>query len=379
VELQIFFNSLDLNLFQENKLDSLGAQVVGYQDTFPDWRSYSLAIFGVEEERGATLNKGTGKGPNEIRKKLYSLKKINSSVQLVDLGNLRAGVTIEETYLRVKEVCEVLITHQVIPIILGGSHDLDYGQYMAYENLSQLVNIVNVDAFLDLEQDDVNKHLTHTYKILTHQPNYLFNFSQIGYQAYLNSDIEILSLEKFYFDCWRLGKVRESISKLEPVLRDADMVSFDVTAIKMADAPGNQRAQPFGLTGEEACQLAWYAGISDRITSIGFYEYNPEIDHREQTSSVVATMVWYFIEGFHKRKGEKNFESASFFQYKVDFPDHAIQLCFYKSKVSEKWWMESPILSASKKIIIACDYEDYQLATQGILPERWVMLQSKFG
>lgn len=375
MEISLFFNSLDESLTKELYGDTLGSSIATHVHRFPDWANAHIALIGVAEERGTSSNQGTKEGPDVIRKKLYQLKKSNAPYTIVDLGNLRLGITLDETYSRLREVCEILMLSNTIPIIIGGSHDLDYGQYMAYEKLERMITVLNIDAFLDLEQN-TDHHLAHTSYLLTHTPNYLFNFAQLGYQSYLNTPEQILTLQKFSFDLYRLGEIRENIEHAEPIIRDADMVSFDITAVQLTNAPGNYRAQPFGLNGEEACQLSWYAGISDRVSSIGFYEYNPSFDQREQTASLIATMIWYFIEGFYQRKGSRNFKEADFLKYQVTFPDQDMELVFLKHKWNEKWWME--VATASDAIaVIACTYTDYKLALEGILPDRWLSFQSK--
>ncbi|MEZ4931669.1 MAG: hypothetical protein R2788_06060 [Saprospiraceae bacterium] len=42
--------------------------------------------------------------------------------------------------------------------------------------------------------------------------------------------------------------------------------------MKYADAPAAQDATPSGFFSEEACQISRYAGMNDKLTSIGFYE-----------------------------------------------------------------------------------------------------------
>jgi formiminoglutamase len=222
----------------------------------------------------------------------------------------------------------------------------------------------------------------HNYKILLHEPNYLFNFSQLGYQTYLNKNDEPASLEKLYFETFRLGLLREKLSELEPIIRNADLMSFDITAIKLADAPGNTNAQAFGLTGEEACQICWYAGMNDKLSSVGFYEYNPDLDERGKTAQVISTMIWYFVEGFYNRKGEKDFKGNNYLKYVVSMPNEPESITFYKSRLSEKWWLEVPYPQnhsrSEKHFIVPCNYEDYLMACKGELPERWINTHAKF-
>jgi formiminoglutamase len=151
--------------------------------------------------------------------------------------------------------------------------------------------------------------------------------------------------------------------------------------IKSNDAPGNANAQPFGLTSEESCQLCWYAGMNEKLSSVGFYEYNPQYDDRhKKTASVVATMVWYFIEGFYNRKGEASFKSNDFTKYVVAMPRHET-ITFYKSKVTEKWWMEVSDHRSNTRYVrntmVPCSYSDYQIAAKGELPERYINALAK--
>jgi formiminoglutamase len=346
----------------------------------PAWKNSNIAIIGVPEDRGTETNKGTYKAVSEIRKKLYGLKKGSKSYKISDLGDLRPGITLADTYLRLREVCETLMRNNVIPLIIGGSHDLDYGQYLAFEHIPMRVSMLNVDATLDMQEiNSAAMTGRHIHEILVHEPNYLFTFSHLAYQSYLTSGHDLAILEKLYFDAHRLGQLRENMTEIEPVIREANMMSFDITAIKMADAPGNANAYAFGLSGEEACQICWYAGLNEKMASVGFYEYNPEYDNRSQTAQVVATMIWYFIEGYYHRKKEVDFSDRTYTKYVVPMSESDSQdIIFYKNKFNEKWWMEVPYPSKPDKFsIIPCSYNDYQMALKGELPQRWINRYAK--
>jgi formiminoglutamase len=349
----------------------------------PDYKNADIAIFGIKEERGTSTNQGCKEGPDEIRKKLYRLKRGSGKNNIVDLGNLNPGIDLDETYVRVSEVCRILLENNVLPIILGGSHDLDYGQYKGYEEMEKLVNLLNIDAYLDLDDAQESAPSTrHVNKILLHEPNYLFGYTHLAHQTYLIDPMAVAILEKLYFEAYRVGHLRSNMADMEPAIRNADMATFDITAIKSADAPGNANAQPFGLTGEEACQICWYAGINEKLSSIGFYEYNPDKDDElKKTASVIATMIWYFIEGFYHRKNEQDFKSNDFLKYTVSMPVEPEILSFYKSKFTEKWWMEVNHHRTndrySRASIVPCSYNDYQTATNGELPERYIATLSK--
>jgi formiminoglutamase len=384
MDLTILFSPIDESVYQGiTSPTSFFKSIRIFSDKMPDYRNAHIALIGVKEERGTLTNKGVSEGADEVRKKLYNLKRGTGQYRIVDLGNLNSGIDVDETYVRVSEVCRMLLEKNVLPIIIGGTHDVDYGQYTSYETLEKLVSFLNVDAMLDLEdKHQSGESRQHIHKVLLHEPNYLFSYTHLAYQSYLIDPMSVSILEKLYFEAFRIGQLRTNLQEIEPTIRNADMISFDVTAIRSSDAPGNANAQPFGLTGEEACQICWYAGINEKLSSIGFYEYNPQFDDvHKKTASVIATMIWYFIEGFYHRKNESNFKSNDFLKYTVSMPVEPETIQFYKSKFSEKWWMEVPYPDGKERYarnsIVPCSYGDYQTAVKGEVPERYINTLAK--
>ena len=384
MDVKIFFNPVNEKLFKTIvSSHSFFKNIYLPGPAFPDIKKADIALIGVEEYRGSGYDNEMTSGTDEIRAKLYYLKKSIAPYKIVDLGNLRNGPTLQETQTRLQEVCHYLLDNEVLPIVFGGTHDLDIALYKAYQDMEKLVSILNVDAFIDLGlENEKHDNQNHVYKILTHEPNFLFNFSQIGYQSYLINPKSLAMMEELYFDTYRIGKLRQNIYEMEPVIRDADILSFDITAIRSADAPGNANAQPFGLTGEEACQLCWYAGLNEKMSSAGFFEYDVlQDDQHKKTASVIATMIWYFIEGFYHRKDHFSFKSNYYMKYVVSMPGDTDALTFYKSKLSEKWWMEVPYPKGKKVFdrnsIVPCSYSDYQKAMRGEVPDRWIHTQAR--
>ncbi|MCA4897342.1 MAG: formimidoylglutamase [Bacteroidota bacterium] len=384
MDLTILFSPIPEPIYsQPYPSNSFFKNIRAYTEKMPHYKDAHIAIIGVKEERGTSNNHGSSKGPDEIRKKLYALKKGTGAYRIVDLGNLNNGIDLDETYTRLSEVCRMLLESNVLPLILGATHDLDYGQYRGYEEMEKLVSLLNVDAFLDLDDSkDVTASKKHIHKILLHEPNYLLSYTHLAHQTYLIDAQAASILEKLYFEAFRIGQMRTNFAEMEPAIRNADILSFDVTAIKSADAPGNANAQPFGLTGEEACQICWYAGLNEKLSSAGFYEYNPDVDDaHKKTASVIATMIWYFIEGYYHRKGDTSFRSNDFLKYVVSMPVEPETITFYKSKVTEKWWMEvayhRPGARYARNTMVPCSYNDYLVASKGEIPERYISALGK--
>lgn len=344
------------------------------QEGFPELEGITLAILGVKEDRGAVDNHGCGNHLHEIRKHLYQLFPGNWSTSIADLGNIEKGNTVQDTYFAVKSSVEYLLKKNIIPIIIGGGQDITYANYRAYDNLEQTVNLVAIDSRFDLGsiEDDLNSK-SYVSRIVMEEPNNLFNFSNIGYQTYFNPQEEIKLLDSLYFDAYRLGEVKD-VTLVEPIMRDADVVSIDVGCIRQSEAPANKNASPNGFYGEEICAIARYAGISDKVTSFGVYEYNSRLDANCQTANLIAQMIWYFVEGVNSRAKDYPYVTKENYQKFTVLLSDDDPINFYKSDKSGRWWMEINLISNNKHkrhALIPCNYRDYELALQQKTPERW--------
>jgi arginase family enzyme len=356
---------------------TLGKKVVFHTQTdFPVLDNVAIAIFTINEYRGSQKD-------NEVysfdyfREQFYSLFPGNWDISIVDLGTIEAGASIEDTYFVVKSLLAELIKRRISPIIIGGSQDLTYPMYRAYDNLDQMVNIVSVDNKFDFSKENKLDSESYLSKIIIEEPNNLFNFSNLGFQTYFNSQEEIDLIDKLYFEAYRLGEVSNNIEVAEPIFRDADLVSVDMHSVQSSYSGNFDDFNPNGFTGKEICALTRYAGISDRVTLFGIFNFNPN------GNEVVLTtqMLWYFIEGFCFRSNEYPFgKKDNYMKYIV--PIEHEELIFYKSNITERWWIEIPILSnvnnkLKRNTLLPCTHEDYLAACEQEIPERWWKAQRR--
>lgn len=344
-----------------------------------EFLNYQLAIIGVPEDRNSVNNKGTAQAIQQFRKYFYHHTVGPYSLKIIDLGDFKIGETCEDTYTGLSLVLAELIKLKVVPIIIGGSHDLTFANFKAYEHLEQLVNIVTVDNSFDLgDVDQPMSSMAFLNKIVLHHPNYLFNYANIGYQTYFVTQEEIELMDKLHFDAIRLGEIRADLSEAEPIIRNADIFSFDLSSVRQSDAPANKNVTPNGFYGEEACKLARYAGLSDKLTSAGFYELNPTINDRGQSAYLLAQIVWYFIDGFYHRKDEiPERDNKEFLKYVINSETHDSDLVFFKNLKTDRWWMDIPhpknnILKYKRHQFVPCSYKDYLIACKDEMPERWI-------
>jgi arginase family enzyme len=390
MDISAFFEPLDREQFPgtgDTGGHSRLGNIIGMHteaDGLPDYTTANIAIIGVTDDRRAVGNEGCGKAPDAVRKYLYSLTVGPYPIKIVDLGNIRTGFSVNDTYFALSASVAELIESNVVPVIIGGSQDHSFANYQAYQNLGQIINIVAVDPMFDLgkSEEEINSQ-SYLSSIILHQPNYLFNYANIGYQTHFVDQDALRLMKNLFFDTYRLGIVRETLEDVEPIVRNADMLTFDISAIRWSDAPGNGNATPNGFYGEEACQIARYAGLSDKLTSIGFYEVNPDKDKTGQTAHLAAQMIWYFIDGYYNRAHDFPFRNEEdYVKYRVSIRDHKEEIVFYKSKRTDRWWLEIPLpaeqrIKYERHYLVPCAYKDYQIACENDIPDRWWMVYQK--
>ncbi|TXG36549.1 formimidoylglutamase [Seonamhaeicola maritimus] len=345
------------------------------QNGIPDLEGVQIAIIGVLENRNDVNYIGAEFQLDEIRKSFYGLFPGSWNTSIADLGDIDKGESVEDTYFALKTAINILVKKKIIPVILGGSQDLTYANYRAYDNLIPMVNIVNIDSKFDLgDSTKPIKNNSFVGKVILDEPYNLFNYATIGYQTYFNSQEEIDLMDNLYFESYRLGEVSNNISIVEPVLRDANIVSIDLTSVRSPEVSLNQKFSPNGLDGKEICAISRYAGISNKVSSFGIYEYKPSKDD-EITSMLISQMLWYFIEGVNYRVSDDDFSDDRNYQKFITLVDSQ-ELIFYKSNKTGRWWIEIPFLKEinnklKRHTLLPCMHQDYLDACSNKVPDRW--------
>jgi formiminoglutamase len=351
------------------KEGQIGTLVKVYENEFPDLEDTHIVLVGCGEQRGAALLHKSN-AANVVRNEFYSLFHWQPDLKLADIGNVKTGKAITDTYAALKVVVHELMDMGKTVIIIGGSHDLSIAQYHAFADDSVQVNAVGVDAVIDINLDSPFRADNFLMELLTAEPNFLQHYNHIGFQSYFVHPRMLETMDKLRFDCYRVGKVKEHIEDMEPVIRNCHFLSFDISAFAHSFAPANH-ITPNGLSGEEACTLTQYAGMSNKMRSIGIYGYRPEKDVENMTAKQISHMLWYFMEGRSRGAREASIEEkGSFNEYHVKFAD--LETTFLQSKKTGRWWMQLP-----DKQFIACSYKDYFLASNNEIPERWLRVQER--
>jgi arginase family enzyme len=347
----------------------IGKLIEAYEEHLPEVDDADIVIVGCNEQRGGG-NSAEGTAANAIRKEFYNLYYWHSDIKLADIGNVRIGKNISDTYAALKVVVHELMELDKLVIILGGSHDLTLAQYYAFAEKKRAIDAAGIDAVIDINLESPLRSENFLMEMLTGEPNYTRHYNHIAFQSYFVHPRMLETMDKLRFDCFRVGNIKEHIEDMEPVLRNCHLLSFDVMAIANAYAPANCFS-PNGLNGEEACTLMQYAGMSRHMRSIGIYGYQPEKDKENLTAKQISQMLWYLMDG--RSRGSKEAmidEKDSFNEYHTAFAE--VDTIFLQSKKTGRWWMQLP-----DKQFIACSYKDYLLASSNEIPERWLRAQER--
>jgi formiminoglutamase len=348
----------------------IGKSIAKYVDEFPDLYDKDIIIIGCPEMRGSSVELESKGAPDAIREQFYDLYYWHKDVRIADAGNIKTGAGLHDTYAALRTVLNELTDFSKTIVILGGSHDLTLAQYNMYSEQKKIIEAVCVDALIDLNIDSTKRADNFLMEMLTSEPNYIRHYNHIGFQSYYVHPHMLETMDKLRFDCFRLGSVKENIEEMEPVIRNSSLFSFDISAIANGFAPANDLS-PNGFSGEEACTLLRYAGLSPNVNTVGIYGYIPEKDHSNLTAKQISHMLWYLIDGKSRGRKEASLdERDSFTEYHTAFAE--VETTFLQSRKTSRWWMQLP-----DKKYIACSYKDYLLASSNEIPERWLRAQER--
>lgn len=372
-DLHDFLSPVDIHVLNEDggyNDGQFAKHIKIYESELPDLSDADIVLVGVNEYRGSGLFEVLESAASVIRRQLYQLHYWHFDTRIADIGDIKTGASLNDSYAAIKTVLAELLRMQKTVVIIGGSHDVTLAQYFAYRDLGRSIEAACIDATIDLRGESSLSSENFLLEMLTGEPNFVKHYNHIGFQSYFVHPRMLETMDKLRFDCYRVGVAKENMEEMEPVLRNAHLVSFDINAIKYSDAPSG-RCSPNGFTGEEACMLARYAGMGSQISSFGIFGYLPSQDVNALTALQAAQMLWYFIDGVSRRKHEAPLsESALFNEFNTTLTDEGT--LFLQSRRTGRWWMQLP-----DKKLIACSYNDYITASKNEIPERWIRAQER--
>jgi formiminoglutamase len=356
--LENWLRPINMENVVETPLDSaqFGERIKRYEKEMPSLQAVRLAIVGVGEASA-----------DAVRKVLYRLSFPFGKLEAADLGNLR-----KDDSAFVLPLLQELMDSKICPVIIGNLPKLVQVQFKAHFACQPSVNIVAVDERVPFHPRLGELDGNYLNPVMNGKTR-PFHFGIVGCQSHFVDDETFQALEGINADTIRLGKARANVAEIEPIIRDADMVCFNLAALKSAEAPGVATPSPSGFTCEEACQLSRYAGMNDKLTSIGFYGFEADLDDFGRSAQVMSQLLWYFFDGFSNRRSDFPASMDGLTEYIVDFKGHDHPFTFWKSNKTGRWWIQVPVKPKKKHQrhrLIPCSYNDYLMASKGELPDR---------
>ena len=287
-----------------------------------------------------------------VREQLYAMHWEFGELSVTDYGNLRRSTT-DFVLPFLRELHSV----GTVPVLIGDlGEDLARAQYLA-PTQQEKIGFARADQYVRLShggEGQVGERLLDAAVHRNRPPRY--HLTHIGAQRHLTSPATSQLLQTRRYEQYNLGEARADIANLEPSLRDAEVVQLDVGVIVHSEAPGQQGFNPSGFTLQEACQLSYYGGNSDRLRSFGLFGARTDSSltdtARQLTAAAYAQLLWYFLHGLSLRVGDFPATTTGMVEYLVEahVPE---RLVFWRSPRSNRWWIEV------SNHLVACSYEDY--------------------
>jgi arginase family enzyme len=366
MDLSVFFDKAQKPSTEDLPSWSLGRRI----GSFEAWQEADILLIGAPDAAQATQL------ASAIRNELWYLSVPDKVPAVADLGNFKAKddwSTYEDSF---SYVMEYLIEQGKTIVILADHPGFTFAQYRAYEQRKTDLSYVHIGPVFDLDPPfEANPEVSYNQRILRHEPNYLFGFSSLGYQRYFVSPEAIKSLSDLHCATMRYGELEAHPEEAEPYLRDATLLSLDLSAMRSADMPAASRPSPAGFSTQEICKLTRYAGLSESLSSMLISGMTPAKDLNQLGAKAAALTLWYFLEGRGQRRPDA--PESTWRRYAVTMQSPPHQIDFLHSPRSGRWWMEVPYPEALGRPgtgpvrRVACTRKDYEAAQRDELPQRW--------
>ena len=257
---------------------------------------------GVKRNQG---NIGAKKGPESVRNRLGKLP-IHCTKKITDFGELVCvDDYLEDCQEALSKIISKLITNKVIPIAIGGGHDIAYANFNGIKDAlknscKNNIGIVNFDAHFDLRPLETKPNSgTPFYQILKENSN--VSYFAIGIQQQSNTK-ELFDIAKKYnvsyvsnFNCDTFSELLKK--QLHDFINTIDYlyITIDLDGFSSAYAPGVSAPSPLGFSPNFVYKIVEFLFESKKVISCDIAELNPEFDHANTTANLAARLVDFIV------------------------------------------------------------------------------------
>ncbi len=284
-----------------------------------------LAILGLPDDTGVSLNNGrpgAKNGPAAIRAALAAfgtdydgLHERDLDVLVYDAGDVTPSTksdpveALHETHDRVTDATRAIHDASMIPICLGGGHDLTFPTVRALAQVAGgPIGGLNLDAHLDVRTEPGSGM---PFRALI-DANFINPtcFTVLGAGRFSNTAEHSQWLKDKGARIIPAEVVLQSDTPIKEAFTrlvsgsapDAPaFVTIDLDAIDAAHAPGVSAQNPMGLSVHHAIKVARLAGARSAVRHFDIMELSPPHDDGGRTAKIAALLVLTFIAGFQGR------------------------------------------------------------------------------
>jgi formiminoglutamase len=286
-----------------------------------------------------------------IRRDLFQCSFNFSRLQFFDLGNVR-----KNTPEFLSQLFNELSENKMNLVILGADSSIT-------KTMSRISKSRENIAIID--KTFASLHEQNTFEELAGNPN-IDKIKLVSFQGHL---VHAMHIDHPKMNqSLSLGDLRNNMRDAEPALRDVNLIDFHLSSIRYGEIPGIPGTTPSGLSSEEACQLLKYIGLNPLKNKFWIQGYSPKYDFHSQGAKMVSQLVWYYLEGLDQMVDEQP-DKKFLTQYIVAMTGFQINLTFWKSEISGRWWVEIPV-AGEESYLLPCSFMDYKIACNDEMPKR---------
>lgn len=163
-----------------------------------------------------------------------------------------------------------------------------------------------------------------------------------------------------------LNKIKGDASLIELYFRQSHIVQFGLDSLKFNEECSDL-SYPNGLTSENACQIARYAGISNSVNTFIISGFE---NIQSQTFQIIAELLWYFLEGFKNRFDDELAEEGQLQTLLIEHDALDKELVILKGLKSSRLWLQS------EKKNYPISISEFEQMKNGSLPDRIILMLS---
>jgi guanidinobutyrase len=271
-----------------------------------------VGFIGIPMDIGTSNRPGTRLGPRQIRDESRMLRPFNMAtgaapfehLQVADLGDVPINTfDLKKSIDIIAEHYHSILSHDIIPLTLGGDHTLTWPILSAMRKRHGPVALIHVDAHADINEHMFGETVAHGCPFRrAWEEDCLQNDKvwQIGLRGtgYAADDFDwsrqqgwtVVTAEA----CWHRS-LAPLMTQIRAAVGDAPVyLSFDIDSLDSAFAPGTGTVEPGGLSTWQALEII--RGCSGlNLVGCDLVEVSAPYDPSGNTALIAANLLYEML------------------------------------------------------------------------------------